>query len=89
MKYPNYRYYINISYNFKILGINYGLEIRFISDLYYFTYGYPDDLYENYRIREKYQMDNFIVQGIGQTLEEVSKKNDRLDKIFGYIEKIS
>ena len=58
-------------------------------DSYCFACGRPGDLYESYRIGEKCQMGNFIVQGVGQALEEVSKKDDRFDKIFGCIEKVS
>jgi hypothetical protein len=89
MNQSNYRDYRDSSYDFKILGMNHGLKLRFMADSYYFTCGYPCDLYESYRIGEKYQIGNFIVQGVGETLEEVSKKDDRFDKIFGCIENVS
>jgi hypothetical protein len=89
MKHPNYRDHTDISCNFKNLGIDHGLDVRFISDSCCFSCGRPGDLCESYRIGEKCQMANFIVQGVGRAIQEVSKKGDMFDKIFGCIEKIS
>jgi hypothetical protein len=89
MKDPNYGYHTDISCNFKQLGLDHGLEVRFMPDSCCFTCGHPGDLCESYRKEEKCQMGNFIVQRVGQALQEASKKGDRFDKIFGCIEKVS